>query len=252
MTTAEGLWQRYRKQGDATAREALVEQHLGLVRHAARELLNRVGDSVSFDDMVGAGSLGLLQAVDGFDPSRGFAFTTYALQRIRGAMLDELRAADWRPRSVRVRGRQLQHAQRTIEAKTGRAAKPQEIADSVGVDLETYWQWRSDMDGGTVVAFERAPQGGDNHAPALADVLADPAGQAPMEQFEQQDRLSLVKSLIAELPERIRLVLSLSYFEGLSNRQIAQTLHVTESRVSQMRTAGLTKLKLSMASMGAL
>lgn len=252
MTTAEGLWRSYRTDGSAEAREALIEQHLGLVRHAARQLLGRVGDSVSFDDLVGAGSLGLIQALEGFDPTRGFAFTTYALQRIRGAMLDELRAADWRPRSVRVRGRKLQEAARHIETATGRPAQPTEVAQALGVDLETYFSWKGDMETGAMVAFEGAPHGPEAHAPALADTLADPDATSPDEEMENRDRLSTVKELIQGLPERIRLVLSLSYFEGLSNRQIAEVLHVTESRVSQIRSSGVQKLRMQMLALGAL
>jgi RNA polymerase sigma factor for flagellar operon FliA len=250
--TAEGLWRRYREDKQVEAREALIEQHMGMVRHAARQLLGRVGDSVDFDDLVSAGSLGLIQALEGFDPTRGFAFTTYALQRIRGAMLDELRAADWRPRSVRVRGRKVQQATREIESTTGRAATPTEVADAMGVDLETYFTWRGDMETGTMVTFEGASQGPDASAPALADTLTDPDAMPMDTALEERDRLAMVRELIKSLPERVRTVLTLSYFEGLSNRQIAEVMHVTESRISQIRTAGIRKLRLEMLAMEAI
>jgi RNA polymerase sigma factor for flagellar operon FliA len=243
MTTAEGLWHRYGVDGDAAARDTLIEQHLGLVRHAARELLQRVGDSVPFDDLVGAGSIGLIQALEGFDPSRGFAFTTYALQRIRGAMLDELRAADWRPRSVRTRGRMLQAAERTLESKHGRPAGHAEIAEAVGVDLETYWEWRGDMQCGTFVAFDGAGDGSEAHAPALANTLADPDARSADESIESDERKDQLREAITTLSPRYRLVLTLSYYEELTHRQIAEILHVTESRVSQIRTAALHKLR---------
>jgi RNA polymerase sigma factor FliA len=247
MTTVEALWHRYGVHGDPAARDTLIEQHMGLVRHAARELLQRVGDSVPFDDLVGAGSLGLIQALEGFDPSRGFAFTTYALQRIRGAMLDELRAADWRPRSVRTRGRALQAAERTLEGRFGRPAGHAEIAEAVGVDLETYWSWRGDMQCGTFVAFDGAGDGSEAHAPALANTLADPEARSPVDSIELEERTHLLREAIATLSPRYRLVLTLSYYEELTHRQIAEVLHVTESRVSQIRTAALHKLRRIMA-----
>ncbi|NOT08724.1 MAG: FliA/WhiG family RNA polymerase sigma factor [Gemmatimonadales bacterium] len=252
MTATEGLWRRYRESADLAAREALIEQHLGLVRHAAHTLSARIGDAVSFDDLVSAGSLGLLQAVEGFDLSRGFAFTTYALQRIRGAMLDELRAADWRPRSVRVRGRQIQAAERDIEARTGRPAAPGEVAETLGVDLPTYWEWRGDAETGAMVAYDDVRQGADPQTPTLADRLADPEAATPVDALERADRETLVRRGLERLSARHRLVVTLSYYEGLSNRQIAEVLHVGESRVSQLRSGALAKLRAHLEEMEAL
>ncbi|MCA9723488.1 MAG: sigma-70 family RNA polymerase sigma factor, partial [Gemmatimonadetes bacterium] len=150
-TTPEVLWQRFRATGDPEARAEILTQLLGLVHFTARKIANRVGDAVPYDDLVGAGSLGLVQAIGGFDPDRGVSFVTYATQRVHGAILDELRAADWRPRSVRERARRIDRATRTLHGVLDRPPTPDEVAASLEIDRDTYWQWRSDAEAGVTV-----------------------------------------------------------------------------------------------------
>lgn len=243
----EVLWQRFRADGDVDARAELLSQHLGLVHHTARQIAQRVGDAVAYDDLVGAGTLGLVQALESFDPSRGFAFATFATQRIRGAVLDELRAADWRPRSVRTKGRQVAATTAAMEQRLGRRVRPEEVAKELSIDLETYWKWRNDADTGATVALDTAPAASEGARPALAELLADANTPAPDARINRDERRALVREAIASLPEQQRTVLALYYYEELTLRQIAEVLHVTESRISQVRTAALKSLRQYMA-----
>ena len=136
------LWQRYRETADPEARRELLELYIGLVHHVAREMSRRT--KVELDDLVSAGTFGLIRALDSFDLSRGLAFSTYAVRRIRGAILDDLRSQDWAPRAVRVKARRLQVATVALEARLGRSPRPEEVAEQLDIDITTYWRWRDD------------------------------------------------------------------------------------------------------------
>jgi RNA polymerase sigma factor for flagellar operon FliA len=242
----EALWQRYHDTGDAEARAELLSQHLGLVHHAVRQIAGRVGDAVGLEDLIGAGCLGLLRAFEGFDPSLGVAFTTYATQRIRGTVLDELRSADRLPRNPRAQARAVQRATNAVAQRLGRKATPGEVAAELSVDLPTYWEWFSLAESGATVSLD-TPRAGDDHTMRLADQLPDPNAAVPGATLELADQRTLVREAIADLPEQQRVVLALCYDEGLSLRQIAEVLHVTESRISQVRSAALRALRARLA-----
>lgn len=242
MSTEE-LWRRFRQDGDVEARAEILTQLMGLVHHTARQIAGRVGDAVGYDDLVGAGSLGLVQAIGGFDPDRGVSFVTYATQRVRGAILDELRAADWRPRSVRERARQIADASRTLRGVLDRAPTPDEVASALEIDRDTYWQWRHDAEAGVTLPIDAATTGLEGEGVTLADRLADPDAQLPDAMVLEGDRASRLEAAIRRLPEQQRTVLALTYYEHLSQRQIAEVLHVTESRISQIRSAAIRTLK---------
>jgi RNA polymerase sigma factor for flagellar operon FliA len=149
------LWVRYRSTGDSEARAQLLDRYLGLVHHVAREIGART-PAVEVPELVSAGTIGLIRALDSFDLSRGLAFSTYAVRRIRGAILDDLRSRDWAPRSVRAKNRTLLAVTATLQGRLGRAPEPREIAAALEIDLETYWQWRGAAEGGVMVSFEAA------------------------------------------------------------------------------------------------
>lgn len=241
--TTEALWARYRETGDPEARAEILGELMGLVHHTARQIARRVGDAVAYDDLVGAGSLGLVQAFGGFDPGRGVSFVTYATTRIRGAVLDELRAADWRPRSVRTRAREMESAANELHARLGRPPRHVEVARELDIDPDTYWKWRSDAETGAVVPLDDRSPGADGDRVPLADRLADPGAEAPDRAIETVERADQVQAAIRQLSEQQRTVLSLCYYEGLSLRQVAEVLHVTESRISQIRTAAIRALR---------
>lgn len=239
-TVADALWRRYRETGDPETRAQLLDRYLGLVYHVARGIHQRVHHTVEFGDLVSAGTIGLVGALETFDLERGLAFSTFATQRIRGAMLDELRGLDERPRSVRERRRRLERATEELEGALGRAPEPREVAERLDVDLETYWRWREDAVVGESVAYD-SPQGPEGGTPA--DRIGDPEAVLPDEWLQREETVAQLRAAIAALPVKARTVLTLYYYEHLNQRAIAEVLHVTESRVSQIRSEAIRMLR---------
>ncbi|MGE0351711.1 MAG: sigma-70 family RNA polymerase sigma factor [Gemmatimonadales bacterium] len=234
------LWERYRRDQDPSARAQLLTSYLGLVHHAAHQLARRSGDYAELDDLVSAGTLGLVQALEGFDHTRGLAFSSFAVPRIRGAMLDELRARNWQPRGARARARRVAEARERLQQELGRVPTPAEMADALQVDLETYWQWNEDLQGGRFVSMDpvATPEQG-----SLAERLADEDGAGPADLLDQQETVAVLRRALDRLPEKERLVVSLSFYEQVNLKQIGELLHVSESRVSQIRTRALQRLR---------
>jgi RNA polymerase sigma factor for flagellar operon FliA len=243
------LWQRYRDTADPDARRQLLELYIGLVHHVARVMSCRT-KAAELDDLVSAGTFGLIRALDSFDLSRGFAFSTYAVRRIRGAMLDDLRSQDWAPRAMRVKARRLQVATTALEFRLGRSPKPEEVADQLDIDVSTYWRWRDETASRTVVSYEGELQSGFGGTTALQEVLEDPNPSRPAEELSRQEDVKILRDAIARLPEKERTVMALYYYEELNQRQIAEIMHVTESRVSQIRTQALKRLRSRLAPAG--
>jgi RNA polymerase sigma factor for flagellar operon FliA len=234
------LWARYRSAGDADAREQLLARHLGLVHHVAREVARRI-PSIEIGELVSAGALGLMKALDSFDLSRGLAFSTYAVLRIRGAILDDLRSRDSTPRSVRMKRRKIESAAAALEGELGRSPTPKEIAERLEVDLETFWKWKDavgihcEADVPTNSKGQRASRDAENHA--------DPAAGLVSQQLVESEHTAQLQLLIGRLPEQQRRVLALYYYEELNLRQVGEVLKVSESRVSQIRSQALRRLK---------
>lgn len=238
QTTTDALWRRWRDQGDVEARRELLGRYLGLVHHAAREMAPRVRDAVSLDELVSAGSLGLLQAMGGFDIDRGLAFSTFAMRRIRGAILDELRARDPLSRADRAHVRRLDSAVAALEQRIGRAPTPDEVAQHLGVDHETLHRWRERTAHAGPVSLESEPNGR-----RLSDQIGDDGDDEVHGAVELAERRSAIRDAINGLPSRERLVVSRSYFEEKPLREIARELGVTESRVCQLRAQALARLR---------
>jgi RNA polymerase sigma factor FliA len=243
------LWQRYRETSDPDARRQLLELYIGLVHHVARQMSRRTS-AVELDDLVSAGTFGLIRALDSFDLSRGLAFSTYAVRRIRGAILDDLRSQDWAPRAVRVKARRLQVATTALEFRLGRSPRPEEIADQLDIDVSTYWRWRDDTGSRTVVSYEGDSPNSVGGATALKELLEDPTAASPSDELGRQEDVTILRDAIARLPEKERTVMALYYYEELNQRQIAEIMHVTESRVSQIRTQALKRLRSRLAPAG--
>ena len=238
------LWARYRSAGDPDARSQLLTRHLGLVHHVAREVSRRI-PTVELGELVSAGALGLMKALDSFDLSRGLAFSTYAVLRIRGAILDDLRSRDSTPRSVRVKRRRIESAASALEALHGRAPSVKEVAQQLGIDMATYWKWKdaigsyaeTDMPRPSSTG-RRASRDAENHA----DLTVTPAPQ----QMVETEHVEQLRGLVARLPEQQRRVLALYYYEELNLRQVGEVLHVSESRVSQIRSQALKRLRTAL------
>jgi len=238
----EALWDTYRADGCQKARAQLLDRYLGLVHHVAREIASRASQ-MELDDLVSAGTLGLVKALDSFDRSRGLAFSTYAVRRIRGAILDDLRSRDWIPRSVRVKGRKAAAAIAELERSLGRMPEPREVAATLGIELTVYFQWRAQIDGGVMVSFDASADLGRRQTVALEETILDPDALLPGQELEADESVAQLRAMIGSLPERERTVLALYYYEEMNLRQIAEVLHVTESRVSQIRTQALRRLR---------
>jgi RNA polymerase sigma factor for flagellar operon FliA len=220
-----------------------MRRHLGLVHFVARRLSASGVCDVEYDELVSAGTIGLAGAVESFEPRRGGAFSTYAATRIRGAILDDLRSRDWLPRCARRKHRDVSAAVHRLESRLGRAPSSKEIAAELQVAVEIYWQWQADIDRRRVVDLDAPIQGGDGDRVPLGETVPDPAGGEALGALAVESDITALRNAIADLPERDRTVFALYYYEDLTLRQIAEILHITESRVSQIRTCAIRKLR---------
>ncbi|MDV2856459.1 MULTISPECIES: RNA polymerase sigma factor FliA [Oceanimonas] len=217
--------------------QSLVERHAGLVRRIAQHLLARLPDSVLLDDLIQSGMVGLLEASKNFDASKGASFETFAGIRIRGAMLDEIRRGDWVPRSVHRNGRHIAEAMHTIQRREGRPAQDREIADELGVSLTQYHAMLADVNHGKLLEMDEFEQGVEQQA-ELHSHTGSPFDGMAKERFQR----ALAEG-IRRLPEREALVLSLYYDEELNLKEIGGILSVSESRVSQIHSQAMLRLK---------
>jgi RNA polymerase sigma factor FliA len=217
----------------------LVNQHAPLVKRIAHHLLMRMPSSVQLDDLVQSGMIGLLEAARKYDVSKGASFETYAGIRIRGAMLDEIRRGDWAPRSVHRKSRQVAEAVKTVESRTGTDAKDHEVAEVLGMDLETYYTILQDASGSRLFSFDDLTEGGED------SVVESASGEirGPSDEMQENIFRSQLAEAIDTLPEREKLVLALYYDEELNLKEIGEILGVSESRVSQIHSQAALRLR---------
>lgn len=240
----DALWAGYRVSGDTRIRAQLLDRYLGLVHHSAHQLVRRVSRDIELHDLVGAGTLGLVQALEGFEPERGLAFSTYAMPRIRGAMLDELRGRDWMPRSVRMRSRQFFATRAELQQRLGRQPAAEEEAEALGLDMRTYFRWQEEVDGRVLLPLDAGSSNDDgDRAPRLAESIADVLAAQPGADLDHEQMLDRLRAGFLLMPARDRMVLSLYYYEEMNLREIGEVLHVSESRISQIRTRALQRLR---------
>ncbi|WP_434983863.1 RNA polymerase sigma factor FliA [Vreelandella zhaodongensis] len=214
----------------------LLTQYMPLVRRQALTLQVRLPASIELDDLIQAGMVGLLEALGRFDASQGATFATFASQRIRGAMMDELRTRDWLPRSVRRSARAVDDTVRRLEQRLGRAPEESEIARDLDMPLNEYQQLLNDTNSGQLLPFEELVA--DGGEPAKAD-----ANNLPFDQLlDQQQRQSLIDAIEA-LPEREKLLMALYYQEEMNLKEVGAVLGVTESRVSQLHSQAISRLR---------
>ncbi len=246
-TEATTLWRAWREDGDETARERIIEEHLRLVYHVARKIVRGVGLHVDLDELVNAGCIGLLNAIDAFDPARGLAFSTFAVPRIRGAIIDDLRRADDATRSTRRRERRIAEAEATMARRLDRAPDHIETARHIGIDAETLWRWKTLAREAARISLDRPAIRSESDGPTVGDVLPGSMGDEVEIRLTREEEMRVMRDEILRLSERERTVLGLYYFEELKLREIAEVLGMTESRVSQIRTGALRTLRDRMA-----
>lgn len=224
--------------GGAT-REALIEAHLAQVRLVADRLLPKLPPSVDRDDLIGAGVLGLLDAVNRYDPARGVLFKTYAETRIRGAMLDSLRDLDWAPRQLRHRARELEATMHKLEQRLGRAPEEEEVASAMQLSLGQYRELLSDLRGLNITELESEEEDQTKEIPGNPD-------QIPLSRYERSETRARLIAAVERLPERERQVIALYYHEELTMKEVGAVLGLTESRVSQLHTQAVLRLRTTM------
>jgi len=226
-------------------REALLTQHLGLVHHVARQLARGLSTAAELDELVSAGSVGLIQAADSFDRSRGLSFSTYAVPRIRGAILDELRKLDHVPRNVRRRTRDLSRARESLAGSLRRAPTEDELSRYLQVPTDILRKWELEAEGAALCSLDQPMRAQQNGA-TLADSMADDRTVSLDDLLTHEHEVGVLKQAITRLKEQERTVLALNFFEELKLQDIATVLGLSVCRISQIRTAALAKLRVSL------
>ncbi len=234
-------WRQFRATGDEEIRNRLIEHYLYLVRYNAERIGAKLPDEVDVDDLMSAGIFGLVDAIDAFDLDRGVKFETYCAPRIRGAILDELRNMDWVPRLVRHRAHRLADATRTLEAELGRVPNDDEIARRLKMSKAQFRKLLADANAVSLISLSRRYPDPDSSRDVLEiDVLPDERGCDPVVEVQKRD----IKDLVTRgLSRAERLIVVLYYYEQMTMKQIGQTLDLSESRVSQIHSAILARLR---------
>ena len=245
-----GLWAEFKKTSSARAREGLIIHYSPLVKFVAGRVGVGLPRNVEQSDLISYGMFGLIDAIDKFEPERNIKFETYAVNRIKGAILDELRALDWVPRSVRARAREIQRSLDELEHRLKRSATEDELAAHMGIAVDTLQTQLGEIAGLGFVALDELVDPGERGSATLADMLADPKATEPGGSFEQQETRYFLSDAINRLPERERLVITLYYYEGLTLAEIGNVLGVTESRICQIHTKSVLSLRNRMIEPG--
>lgn len=222
------------------SRQDWIEQYAPLVRRIAHHIMAKLPASVEVDDIIQAGMMGLMDAVGRYEQTQGAQFETYAAQRIRGAMLDELRSCDWLPRGVRKNMRTIEKAIHALEQRNGRHPAEQEIATELGVPLPEYQQMLQEARGHQLLYYEDYSEGDDEH---FLDRHAAHAHASPLEDLLEGDMRTRLVAAIDELPEREKLMMGLYYERDLNLREIGEIMGVSESRVCQIHTQAIARLR---------
>ena len=249
-TELREIWARYKKDGDEKARERLVLAYSPLVKFVAGRMSSGLPAHIEESDLISYGLLGLIGAIERFEPEREIKFETFAVARIKGSIIDELRSLDWVPRSVRAKAREIEAAHSKLERELGRTPSDAEVAETLGVSNDEFQENLLQISNSSVVALDElwAVSDASGDQVSLLDTMKDPAAVDPARELgvsELKDRLA---NAISRLPEREKLVVALYYYENLTLREIGEVLGVTESRVSQLHTKAVLRLKARLQS----
>lgn len=245
------LWTQYKVASTPKARDVLIVHYSPLVKYVAGRVAVGLPQNVEQSDLVSYGMFGLIDAIDKFEPDRGFKFETYAISRIKGAILDELRSIDWVPRSVRAKVRQIEKAYAKLEALQHRAPSDEELSTELRWSVQQLQQALTQISHvGLAALDEILTVGGDRgEAITLGDTIADTSTHGPMGAFEITETRQMLAQAINGLPEREKVVLTLYYYENLTLQEIGRVLGVTESRVCQIHTKSVLHLRTRFSSL---
>jgi RNA polymerase sigma factor for flagellar operon FliA len=240
-TSVEALWERFKASADAGIRERLILHYSPLVKYVAGRVGAGLPRSVDQNDLASYGLFGLIDAIDKFEPDRGFKFETYAINRIKGAILDELRALDWVPRSVRSRARRIETAVAELEHKLQRSPTEEEIAADVEMDIEELRDALAEIGRSGIAALDEFVS--SDSSTSMGEMIADPSGISPEGAFQAEETRRGLVDALNRLPDRERLVVTLYYYEGMTLAEIGEVLGVTESRVCQIHAKTMMSLR---------
>jgi len=242
--TEEELWASYKKSRDPLIRESFIKQYAPLVKYVAGKVAANMPQSVEFEDLVGFGVFGLIDAIDKFDPEKNVKFKTYAVTRIRGAIFDELRSIDWVPRSVRQKSREIEDAIVGLESKLGRPASDQEIAGAMGLSEEEFSKTMMKISSTSILSLNDVWYAADDSDKiSIGDSIESPTSLNPDAIIEREEIKRVIVKAISDLPDKEKKVLVLYYYEDLTLKEIGKVLEVTESRVSQLHTKAILRLR---------
>ena len=240
-TELEVIWKTYKRTRDENLRNTLIEYHMPLVRAIAERVLQTLPKSIELDDLSSAGTFGLMDAINGFDLSRGIKFKTYCTTRIRGSILDELRSQDWVPRLVRLKAHRLDRAIRQLEGELGRVPNHAEVAATLGITLEELQAHEAEANAKTIFSLsEKWDDGEEEKEMEKVEILADRKSVDPVDTIQQRDALDMITG---SLTKKERLIILMYYYEGLTMREIGEIMELTESRVCQIHSNVMARLK---------
>jgi RNA polymerase sigma factor for flagellar operon FliA len=232
-------------------KEDIVLEHAPLIRYIVNRIAVRLPSHIDLDDLHNTGVIGLMDAIEKYDPGKNCKFKTYAEFRIKGAILDQLRSLDWVPRSVRQKGRKLEKAYGEVEQRLGRSANEDEVADSLGLELDKFHTLINQVRGISLVNLEeiRGTNSDGDRAGTFADIIEDVHSENPFASLKLMETKHVISDTIGSLPEKERLVISLYYYEDLNMKEIGNILGITESRVCQIHTKAVMRLRSKLKGM---
>jgi RNA polymerase sigma factor for flagellar operon FliA len=235
------VWLAYRERHTEELRNQLIEKYLPVVKYIAERLLATLPSFVELDDLQSMGIFGLMEAIDRFDPDRGVQFKTYCMNRVRGAILDELRAMDWVPRLVRIKANKIEKAVHALEAALGRQPTYFELAKELGMDFDEYYRMMEGASATLIISLsDEWSDGEDNTGNRKIDLIKDEEGDDPLIEMHKKDMKDFITK---SLTKKEKLIVVLYYYEGLSMKEIASVLGLTESRVCQIHSKVIGRLK---------
>ena len=235
------IWQDFAKDKSASLRDRLLVKYLGLVHYVVNKLFKTMPLSVDREDLVNIGVIGLSEALDRYDPFFGIKFETYAIPRIRGAIIDELRKQDWIPRSLRSKSNKIKKAVEELEQSCRGDVSDHEIASYLGISEGEYHQWQSQLKRTSMVSLDKSNPNFDDHN--LYEAIEDKSTNSPVENIEDEEMKTLLVKIIKKLPEKSRLAITLYYYEKLTFKEIGDILNVSESRISQIHSETVDRMK---------
>ena len=242
-TNKQMLWDSYKEKQTPAVREQLIVEYAPLVKVVAGKLSMYLGNNVEYDDLVSFGVFGLIDAIDKYDLAKDVKFETYASVRIRGAILDQIRKMDWIPRTVRQKQRKIDEALRQIESRTGSTATDAEVAEELGISEEEYLSWQSQLKVTNIVSLNEFMEQGNE---PVSDAKSSSHFAQPEEIVAKDELKKVLEDALSQLTEKENKVILMYYYEDMTLKEISKVLSVSESRVSQLHTKALAKMKKKM------